>query len=257
VADGLKDSGYDLCSTASNHTMDHGAEGAVSTLEQLDRVGIAHTGSARTQQEAAKPLVVDVNGTKVGWVSYTFAFNSGTKVPADKPWMSNVLKTDAVIAEARKARQQGAEVVVASLHWGVEGEHEATSDQRAQAKKILADPAVDLIIGHHAHVVQPFEKVNGKWVAYGLGNHVARHAEPKGPTEEGALARFTFRKEQGAWTVGKAEYVPTLVVLGPPIRLVDLTTQPAGAATAEALDRTDGIVRSLGADTAGLTRPGN
>ncbi len=97
--------------------------------------------------------------------------------------------------------------------------------------------------------------IGGEWVAYGLGNHVARHGEPRGTTEEGVLARFTFARDAGGWRVQRAEYVPTLVQLGPPIRLLDLTAEPPSARVVEALERTDDVVLSRGAGQAGLTRP--
>jgi hypothetical protein len=99
--------------------------------------------------------------------------------------------------------------------------------------------------------------VGGKWVAYGLGNHVAKHEEPRGTTEEGAIARFRFVKGANGWTVDKAEYLPTLVDLGPPIRLRDLTTDTEAdpARRNQALERTDQVVRSRGAAQAGLSRP--
>ncbi|MGH3859536.1 CapA family protein [Actinokineospora sp.] len=256
VATGLADSGFDVCSTASNHTMDQGAEGVANTLDALGDAKIQHTGSARSAAEAAKPLVRDVAGVKVGFVSYTFAFNKGTSRPT--PWMANLLDPAAVIAEAKRARDAGAEVVVASIHWGIEGKHEPTADQRKIAQRLLGDPSIDVIIGHHAHVVQPFERINGKWVTYGLGNQVAKHEEPKGTTEEGVLARFRFVKSGQGWTVDKAEYLPTLVDLGPPIRLRDLTsdTEVSAARKEQALKRTDGVVLSRDAATDGLARPG-
>jgi poly-gamma-glutamate capsule biosynthesis protein CapA/YwtB (metallophosphatase superfamily) len=255
VADALKDTGYDTCSTSSNHTIDQGAEGVTRTLDKLDDVGIKHTGSARSSKEAATPLIVDVNGVKVAQVSYAFGFN-GIKVPAGKPWLANQIDVEDVLAAAKKARQAGAQVVLASLHWGVEYQHEPTAEQRSQAKKILASDDVDLIIGHHAHVVQPFEKIGDKWVAYGLGNSVARHSEPRGDTEEGAAARFRFVRDGDRWKVDKAEYVPTLIKLDSPIRLVDLSTSPPSAQVTKALQDTDKNILSLGADKDGLTRPG-
>jgi poly-gamma-glutamate capsule biosynthesis protein CapA/YwtB (metallophosphatase superfamily) len=255
VAAAVKATGYDTCTTASNHTFDHGEDGVRTTLDALDANDLDHTGSARSEEEADTPLVSDVNGVRVGQLSFTFDFNQGTEEPAGKPWMSNELTVNAVLEEARAARAAGAEVVIASLHWGVEDQHEPTADQRATAEEILLDPAVDLIIGHHAHVVQPIEKFGDKWVAYGLGNSVAKHAEPRGTTEEGLIARFRFAKSGGGWRVDKAEYIPTLVDLGPPIRLRDLTADDTvdAARRQEALDRTDGVVMSL--DPEGLTRP--
>ncbi|WP_103335636.1 CapA family protein [Amycolatopsis sp. CA-126428] len=254
IADAIKDTGYDTCSTSSNHTIDQGAEGVTRTLDKLDDVGVKHTGSARSAAEAAKPLILDVHGVKVAQVSYAFGFN-GIKVPAGKPWLANQIDVDDVLAAARKARQAGAQVVIASLHWGVEYQHEPTAEQRSQAKKILASDDVDLIVGHHAHVVQPFEKIGGKWVAYGLGNSVARHSEPRGDTEEGAAARFRFVRDGDRWKVDKAEYIPTLIKLDTPIRLVDLSTSPASPQVTKALQDTDKNILSLGADKSGLTRP--
>jgi len=255
IADAIKDTGYDTCSTSSNHTIDQGADGVKRTLDKLDEAGIKHTGSARSAAEAAKPLILDVHGVKVAQVSYAFGFN-GIKVPAGKPWLANQIDVDDVLAAARKAREAGAQVVIASLHWGVEYQHDPTAEQRSQAKKILASDDVDLIIGHHAHVVQPFEKIGGKWVAYGLGNSVARHSEPKGDTEEGAAARFRFVRDGDRWKVGKAEYIPTLIRLEAPIRLIDLSTSPPSDPVTKALRNTDKNILSLGADKAGLTRPG-
>jgi poly-gamma-glutamate capsule biosynthesis protein CapA/YwtB (metallophosphatase superfamily) len=255
IAAALKDTGYDTCSTASNHTIDQGADGVERTLDALDATGIKHTGSARSAKEAATPLVMDVHGVKVAQVSYSFGFN-GIKVPAGKPWLANQIDVDDVLAAAKKARQAGAQVVIASLHWGVEYQHDATAEQRSQAKKILASDDVDLIVGHHAHVVQPFEKIGDKWVAYGLGNSVARHSDPRGDTEEGAAARFRFVRDGDRWKVDKAEYVPTLIKLDAPIRLLDLSTSKPSTQVTKALADTDKNILSLGADKDGLTRPG-
>ena len=257
VATALADTGYDECSTASNHTLDRGADGVRSTLDILDAAGIKHAGSARSPEEAAQPRILEVKaGAKVGHVSFTFGFNGGPP-PRNTPWLANTLDVDAVLSAARAAKQAGADVVIVSLHWGTEYRSEPTAQQRELASRLLADDAIDLIVGHHAHVVQPFEQINGKWVAYGLGNHVARHAEPMGTTEEGVIGRFRFAKDAaGKWRVEHVEYVPTLVELGPPIRLVDLTAVPDGPRKAQALSRVDQVVRSRGATPTELGGPG-
>lgn len=256
VATALARAGYDSCSTASNHTLDQGRGGVRSTLDALDAAGVAHTGSARSAAEAARPLIHDLGVARVAQVSFSYGYN-GLELPPDAPWLANTLDVDAVLQAARAAKRAGADVVIASLHWGAEYQSEPTVEQRKIAQRLLADPAVDLIVGHHTHVVQPFERIGHEWVAYGLGNQVARHSEPRGSTEEGAIARFTFsRAPDGQWRVSRAEYVPTLVDLGPPIRLIDLTAAPSSPRAEQALARIDQVVFSRGADTAGLTRPG-
>lgn len=257
IATGLAGLGYDTCSTASNHTLDQGPKGVTTTLDTLDAAGIKHTGSARSATEAAAPLILDVHGIKVAQISYTFGLNSGTSAPS--PWLANILDPAKVLTAARAARKAGAEIVIASLHWGIEDRTDPTPDQLRIAKQLLNDPAIDLIVGHHAHTVQPVEQINGKWVFYGLGNQIARHDQPRGTTEEGIIARVRFVKSPDGWHTEKAEYLPTLVDLGPPIRLLDLTTNttlPAPRKT-QALTRIDKAVRSRAAADHGLTRPGS
>ena len=251
VAKGLVDVGYDSCSTASNHTLDRGVSAIQTTLDAMDAVGLHHTGSFRTPEESAAPLILDAGGVKVAQLSFTYGFNG---IPLPQPWRANQINAAKILADARKARDAGAEVVVLSVQWGNEYQHAATADQKALARQLLADPALDLIIGTHVHVVQPFEKIGNKWVAYGLGNEVARHAEPRGVTEEGVIARFKFEQGPEGWAVVEAGFTPTLVELGPPIRLVDLSRMPATPRRSEAITRTSGIVNSMGAEAAGLKR---
>jgi Bacterial capsule synthesis protein PGA_cap len=258
----LSDTGYDTCSTASNHVLDKGAAGVTRTLEGLDTVGIKHTGSARSPAEGAAPNIIEVKGVRVAQLSYAYGFN-GTSVPKDKPWLANQIDAATILGAARQAKIAGADIVIVSLHWGTENQHAPTAAQTTLARQLLADPAVDLIIGCHAHVTQPFQKINGKWVVYGMGNLVARHDAPTVDNQSGLLARFTFTESvDGKWAVSRAEYVPTYVDLGPPIRLVDVPTalatgkvsgrQRAAYTTSQA--NTDTNVNALGARAAGLTR---
>ena len=135
VATAVAATGYDTCSTASNHTVDHGGDGVTTTLDALDAAKIGHTGSARTQQEADTPLVREVNGVKVGQVSFTFAFNQGTEEP--EPWCRPTTGSPltACSRPRSQARAAGAEVVIASLHWGIEDQHEPTDAQRETAEE--------------------------------------------------------------------------------------------------------------------------
>jgi hypothetical protein len=264
VVSALAAIGYDECSTASNHSMDQGSRGLTRTLAALDADHIGHAGTAATPAAASRPQILDVHGIHVGHLSYTYGLNGGTP-PPDGTWMVNVIDDlRAILSAAHELRRRGADVVILSLHWGVEYHHIPTSKQRAIANQLLASPDIDLIIGHHAHVVQPFERIRGKWVVYGLGNMIARHQRPRGVSEEGIIARFTFDKADGHWRVRAAEWVPTLVDLGPPIRLVELPQalqkqdlDPAKQARYQAaVARTRAIVESRGAASDGLSMGG-
>ncbi|WP_165825674.1 CapA family protein [Actinomycetospora cinnamomea] len=252
LARGLAGIGYDGCSTASNHALDQGAEGLDRTLGTLDAAGLRHAGTARTPDEAGATTMYDVRGVRVAHLSATYGLN-GQTVPADRPWSVSLLDPATVLSAAARARAAGAQVVVLSAHWGTENDPEPDFQQLRLAPELLASPDVDLIIGHHAHVVQPFERIGDEWVAYGLGNQLADQETPG--TDDGALARFTFTPgADGRWHVNRAEYLPTWIDAGPPIRVRDVSAAPPGSPAAAARDRTDARVAGRGAVAAGLTR---
>lgn len=253
IVEALAVAGYDLCSTASNHSLDAGTDGLVRTLDALDAAGIAHTGTYRTQAASLDPLLVDVDGVRVGHVAATFGLN-GVPLPAGREWSVDVVAVPDVtpmLETAARARAAGAEIVVASVHCCSEYRHDPTGAQQAAARTLLASADVDLVLGHHAHVVQPFERIDGEWIAYGLGNHIAEHAIRGHPTEDSVAARFTFtRGADGRFTVAAAGAVPLTIDLGP----AAVTVRPADPATydrvAAVLDRRgavgDGLVLTPG-----------
>ncbi|MFF8945183.1 CapA family protein [Streptomyces sp. NPDC014864] len=211
----VKDLGYDTCSTASNHTLDHGYEGVKRTLDALDAAGVKHTGSFRTEKDALTPLIMDVKGVKVAQISFAYGFNEPHRLPKDKPWLANQQDLGRIKAAEQRARKGGAEVVILSLHWGREHYPNPSSSQLTFARQIAQETGINLVIGHHAHVVQPMEKVDGTWIAYGLGNQIARHEVPTGLTEEGVIAWFTFTERgRGTWDV-QPRFEPTLLEIPP------------------------------------------
>jgi len=267
IATALRDIGYDTCSTASNHTLDQGTAGIRRTLDALDAAGVRHTGSYRTAADATVPDIIEVTPhgggapVKVAQLSYTFGFN-GLSRPAGEQWVANLTDPTAILAAAHRARQAGARIVVVSLHWGVEYSHTPNAGQKALAAKLLASPDIDLILGCHEHVVQPVARIGDKWVVYGMGNQLARHADPIDANREGIMPEFTFTEvTPGHWKVTKAVVIPTWVTLSPDIRVVDLATalaDPATPASAArtyraAVERITGYVDSLGARDDGLT----
>jgi poly-gamma-glutamate synthesis protein (capsule biosynthesis protein) len=115
-----------------------------------------------------------------------------------------------MLADAAAARRAGAEVVIVSVHCCTEYQADPQPAQLKIAATLLASPDVDLVIGHHAHVVQPLERINGKWVAYGLGNHVAEQTNPA--TNDSVITRFTFtRGTDNHFTITAAQAVPTRI----------------------------------------------
>ncbi len=252
VLSALVATGYDACSTASNHTLDEGTDGLTRTLDDLDTAGLAHDGSYRTVRDASTPTILTTPHGRVGFISVTYGFNGG---PPDQPWQVNVLNTDAILAQARAARVAGADLVIVAIHAGTEYETEPNQDQQNAAATLLASPDVDLVYGHHAHVVQPLRKINGKWVVYGLGNNIAAQQTPVEGTHRGLLVKVTFSLQAaGGWTTSDIGWVPSLQEAGPPHRWCPLTTGNTCAspdADAAALAATTEAVNLYGADTDG------
>jgi poly-gamma-glutamate synthesis protein (capsule biosynthesis protein) len=222
VLQGLKQTGFDGCSTASNHSLDQGEAGVVRTIAAFGAAGLGHTGTAASARDREAPAFYTVQGVKIAHLAYSFGFN-GISPPAGKDWLANRIDPKRILAAAHKARMAGAQIVILSLHWGTEYRHDPDANQLHWADALAGSPDIDLVYGHHAHVVQPIRKIKGTWFVFGMGNELARHAEPIDANREGLMVRATFTEKAGKWAVSKIEPLPTWVDLSPAIRIVDLT----------------------------------
>lgn len=168
ITTAIADAGFDRCSTASNHTYDRGNNGIDATVNALQDAGVKQSGMARTPDEI-EPLVFEVRGIKISHLSYTFSYN-GLIMPDETQWRSAIINTQRILRDAKRARELGSQATIVSMHWGTEKDSNTNSMQTSIADELTASGLVDLIVGHHAHVVQPTNQVNGVWVMYGLGN---------------------------------------------------------------------------------------
>jgi len=213
LPDALVAAGYDGCSTASNHSYDRGADGVGVTLDQMDRVALGHAGMARTEAESLAPRLYDLDGIGIAHLSYTYGLN-GFVLPDDRPWLVDLNDVDAIVAEAQRAREDGADVVVLSIQWGNEYQRAPSDEQLLLAERITASGAVDLIIGNHVHVVQPVAYVNDVPVVYGLGNSLSNQSDNccRTGTQDGVMVEATVEgnADDGYDVVGIA-FAPTWV----------------------------------------------
>jgi Bacterial capsule synthesis protein PGA_cap len=166
---------------------------------------------ARSPREA-RPRILTVAGVRVALLSYTYGLN-GFRLPRGRPWLVNLLHPGRILADARVARRAGSQFTVVFLHWGQEYRSAPTPGQRTLASELLADPSVDLIVGHHAHVVQPVRRLHGKWVAFGMGNSLSAQSAACCPaaTQDGVLLQVTVVAKAGRYVVDKVRYTPTWV----------------------------------------------
>ncbi|MFE0252620.1 CapA family protein [Streptomyces sp. NPDC059010] len=265
VARGAADTGYDGCSTASNHSLDDGAAGILRTLNALDEARVRHAGTARTEGEARSVTVLRAGAAKVAHLAYTYGVN-GFPLPPGQPWAVNLIDQAKIVADARAARKGGADVVVVSMHWGTEWQEAPDDTQVTLARELTAAktdgrPDIDLILGTHAHVPQAYEKVNGTWVIYGMGDQVAGAMyneqgvqDPRG--NQSTLGRFTFEppEENGdRWEVKRAEFIPQLFDIDAG-RVINLNRAiDRGAELRGVRDRIRDVVLSRGAGDDGLS----
>ena len=199
----LKASGFTILSTANNHAYDQGSKGVVETLERLEAVGLIAVGSGRDRAQAELPRFLECKGVKIAFLAFTDLFNLNLNQGGKGPWVRGL--DDGALDAVRAARNQ-ADLVVVSVHWGIEYEHLPRARQREMAANLIGCGA-DLIIGHHPHVLQPLEwlEANGRKgaVAFSLGNFISnqdrKYQEPmalaEGDNRDGAALVAVFRKD--------------------------------------------------------------
>ena len=217
IVDWMPTMGWDIATTASNHSLDQGFDGLVRSHEMIEQAGLKALGTYPTKEAKDTPFIVEKNGIKVSIVSGTYDLN-GYVPPAGKEWCVDMWDVDRMIADAKAARKAGADIVLAHLHGGDEYVHMPNADQVQRVKALTAAPEIDMVFGQHAHVVQPITKVNDTWVVYGMGNMVAQHLTTVPRGYEGITVRFTLTErdespagKQGRFAVTKAEYLPVLI----------------------------------------------
>lgn len=223
LAKAISGTGWDVCSTASNHTLDQGQEGIDQTNRTLDREGIAHAGSYSSRAASEEPTIVDVEGVEVAFLAYTEMTNG---VPLPKPWSVNLAKADEILDDAAAAREQGAQVVIVNLHAGDEYVAEPSRTQEKLADRLTKSDDVTAVIGQHVHIVQPTERVNDKIVVYGEGNLVSNQSIACCPeaSQDGIVALLDFVVDGEEARVERARYVPVYV------QHPDYTVLPVGNA---------------------------
>ena len=213
----LKDYGIDFLTLANNHMLDPWSGGVENTVNNVEKYGFAHVGAYRTKAEKAGTVICEVGGIKFGFMAYTHTTNSMENRGVDKeavdlvPYIS---KAD-FKGDVKKLRDAGAEVIIAWPHWGAEYVREPDSSQKKYAKQ-LAEAGVDIIIGSHAHEVQPmgFQSVTVDGVEkqvltmFCMGNFISDHVIQY--TDNGLILDFTVNEQPGGrFTVDNVGYIPT------------------------------------------------
>ena len=217
LAVNLKAIGFDVLSTANNHSLDKGFSGITRTLEVLDDNGISHTGTYASEEDSQEILVKDVKGIKIAMLSYTYGTN-GIPIPSGKDFCVNLIDKDKIKADLDKAKALDVDLISVNMHWGAEYRLKPTNEQKELADFLFKN-GVDLILGSHPHVLEPMEQrtitlddgtEKDVFLIYSLGNFVS--GQTKEYTNLSIILNLEITKHaDGNITIDTVEYTPIYV----------------------------------------------
>ncbi len=231
VLDAIKNAGFDILSTANNHSLDTRKTGIIRTIEQIKARGMDPVGTY-IEKPDTRVLIKEVKGIKFAFMSYTEMVNGLESVlsPYDLDIMVNIFNESKMLEDILYAKEQKADVIIALLHWGDE-----YSRVQAQRQETLADmlfrEGVDLILGSHPHVIQPTRTLEydgkTKFVAYSMGNFLSnQRVETLVPygltehvskyTEDGIIIDIVVEKKGSTkeTSIKNISYIPLWVYKG-------------------------------------------
>lgn len=221
IALAIKDElGVDVVSTANNHSLDRHFSGLSSTIDFLDKFGLKHTGTFKTEKDSQEILLLEVKGFNLAFLSYTYGTN-GVTLPSDKLFAVNYINREKIRLDAQKARDLGADLIIASIHWGQEYATKPSADQKALARYVFENTEVDIISGNHVHAVQPIEflkvtrtdtnKEKEGLVIYAQGNFISDQQTDS--ANKGIIVDIilNINSNTGEYKVERVEYLPTWV----------------------------------------------
>lgn len=217
LATALKNIGVDIITTAGNHCLDKGYKGLTETIDVLDKNGIEHLGTYKTKEDQEKLFVKDINGAKVAFIDYTYGTN-GIPIPTGKEYCVNVIDKEKIKKEIEKAKEEKVDVIIACMHWGEEY-HTTQTKAQEELADFLFQNGVDIIIGNHPHVIEPFETKEVKmpdgttkqcFVAYALGNFTADQNYAN--TRDSIIINLKItKKADGTVSIDSADYIPLYI----------------------------------------------
>ena len=195
VGRAIADAGFNVVNHANNHAMDMGEKAALASLDFWDTIpGVRVLGVHRSEEDRARPVLITKKDITLGFLSYTYGTNY-IPLPAGKPYFISRINTETMKQEIDALRPL-CDFLVVSMHWGEEYQNSYDKNQE-KLSAFLAENLVDLVIGHHPHVIQEVEYIprpDGKSMLcfYSLGNFIS--AQIQSPALLGALAYVKIKK---------------------------------------------------------------
>lgn len=214
----LADTGFDIISTANNHSLDQGKKGILTTLDNMEEYGLKAIGTNRTNEENI--LIQDVKGIKIGFLSYTYGLNGldSLLTKEELSYMINLIDEERMEKDIKRTKELGADLTVLFLHWGHEYHNLPSNYQIELGEKIIGWGG-NIILGSHPHVIQKSEMIDnqeGNFIIYSMGNFLSNQSlETMGNsfTEDGVMVKINIEKNftKDEITIKEVEYIPTWV----------------------------------------------
>ena len=170
--DAMLDAGFNIVNLATNHTLDRGTTGVEKSCEYWNskKDEILFAGSYCNEEDADEIKIFEKNDITYTLLSYTYGTN-GISVPEGKEYMVSLYSDEKAKSDIEKVRDK-VDLLLVSMHWGLEYQTVPTSEQQRQAQ-YLADLGVDIVIGTHPHVIEPVTFIDDTLVIYSLGNFIS------------------------------------------------------------------------------------
>lgn len=193
IGDDMVNLGFNLVSLANNHTMDKGEKGVINSVSYWKtKPGVYYTGQALSDEDRENNIkVLEKNGIKYAFFAYTTVTN-GLLPPSGKEYLTNIYSKEKVQKDIDKVKDK-ADLIIVSMHWGEEYTTNPNSNQKQVAKE-LADMGVNLVIGNHAHSLQPVEMIDDTLVFYAFGNFIS--AQDTKDKQTGVIVSLNINKEK-------------------------------------------------------------
>ena len=170
IGEELVSLGFNMISLANNHAYDKGENAILYSNSFWNTKDVITSGTSSSKEERDNIKVYTKNGIKYAFISYTTSLN-GYNLPKGKEYLVNMYEADIAKRDIESIKDK-VDVVIISMHWGVEYDNSPTTKQKEIAE-YLSSLGANLIIGHHPHVVQPIEYINDTLVIYSLGNFIS------------------------------------------------------------------------------------
>lgn len=152
IVSSLKSSGIDIVNNATNHTMDRGVEGALASIQNLKTHEMNYVGSYENWDDYNNLRIIEHNGVKVGFLSYTYGLN-GNYLPEDQTYLATLIDTELIPLEIKRLKEH-CDVAVVIFHAGEEYDH-YPNQQQIDLFEIAKEAGANFVVGGHPHVLQP------------------------------------------------------------------------------------------------------